>query len=79
MIGHIYTCAFVGSSYKYIMLFNALTWKTQNWILSLLELMFVWQIFCLEHVPLASHFTFTMHGRICVFLLSVVLLPFFNL
>jgi len=35
--------------------------------------------FCLEHRPLASHFTLTMHWRICVFLLSVKLLPVFNL
>ena len=35
--------------------------------------------FHLVHRPLASHFTLTMHGRIFVFLLGVVLLPVFNL
>jgi len=35
--------------------------------------------FCLEHRPLTSHFTLTMHGIICVFLLSERLLPVFNL
>jgi len=67
MIGHIYTCAFVGSSYKYIMLFNAWTWKTQNWILSLLELMFVWQIFIWNIGPFTFYF---YHARenLCLFI-----------
>ena len=54
--------------YKYVTLFNAWTWNTQNWILSLLELVCVWQIVAWNIGP----FTLTMHGRICFFLLSVV-------